>query len=66
MKGRSAKETIKEGPGDKIILIKKTLGENQEKIVDLLLQNREGLTQKQIQHRLGIPRQHSQEHRFVV
>lgn len=56
MKGRSAKETIKEGPGDKIILIKKTLSENQEKIVDLLLQNREGLTQKQIQHRLGIPK----------
>lgn len=41
---------------EKIKIVKKTLAESQEKIVDLLLDAGGELTQKQLQHRSGLPK----------
>lgn len=44
------------GDYEKISIVKKTLAESQEKIIDLLIEAGGELTQKQIQHRSGLPK----------
>jgi hypothetical protein len=54
IKAKKSKSVKEEDLKDKLDIIRPTLTENQQKIIDLLLEENGSLTQKQLQHRSGL------------